>query len=173
MLTWRPPYRVELELHGQDLGDFVEGPGYEVLLSERVADALRAEALTGLSGFHTVEVLRVRRKHKGPKPHAVPRYLAMNVCFSHGAIDDTRSRVRRDEPVTCPECRNPGRDTIHGFVLEAGTWKGEDVFRPRGLQGRILVSERFAQFVKRHGFTNMKAVPTEEYVWDPGHRGPP
>ena len=27
-----------------------------------------------------------------------------------------------------------------------------------------IVSERFTQFVNRHGFTNMKLIPTEEYV---------
>jgi hypothetical protein len=173
MLTWLPPYRVELELYGQGLGDFAEGPGYEVLISERMAEAVRTEGLTGLLGFHPVEVVRARRKRKGPKPSDVPRYFAVTACFGRGAVDDVRSLVRRDEPVTCPECRNPGRDSIHGFVLESGTWQGEDVFCPRGLQGRILVSERFAQFVKRHGFTNMKLIPTEEFVLDPGHKGPP
>ena len=174
MRTWLPPYRVELELHGQGLGDFMEGPGYDVLLSERMAEAFRAEGLTGLIGFHPVEVVRVRRKRKGSKPPGtVPRYVVATACFGRGAVDHARSLFRREEPVTCPECRNPGTDTIHGFVLEPGTWQGEDVFRPRGLQGRILVSERFTQFVERHGFTNMKLTPTEEYVWDPGHIGPP
>jgi hypothetical protein len=173
MRTWLPPYRVELELYGQGLGDFIEGPGYELLLSEQMVEAVRMEGLTGLLGFHPVEVVRVRRKRKGSKPSAVPRYFAVTACFGRGAVDNARSLFRRDEPVTCPECRNPGADTIHGFVLESGSWRGEDVFRPRGLQGRILVSERFTQFVKRHGFTNMKLIPTEEYVWDPGHKGPP
>jgi hypothetical protein len=53
------------------------------------------------------------------------------------------------------------------------TWQGEDVFRPRGLQADIVVSERFAEFVKRHGFTNMKLIPTEKYVWDSDHKGLP
>ncbi|XXF78701.1 hypothetical protein P2318_02785 [Myxococcaceae bacterium GXIMD 01537] len=47
------------------------------------------------------------------------------------------------------------------------------MFRPRGLQGDIVVSERFVNFVKRHGLTNMKLIPTEEYIWDPDHKGPP
>jgi hypothetical protein len=64
-------------------------------------------------------------------------------------------------------------DSVHGFALEPGTWQGEDVFRPRGLQGDIVVSERFAELVKRHGFTNMKLIPTEEYVRDPLRKGPP
>ncbi|HYO52084.1 imm11 family protein [Archangium sp.] len=174
MRTWLPPYRVELELYGQSLGDFVDGPGgNSFLISERMAEAFRTEGLTGLLGFHPVEVVRVRRKHKGPKPGAAPRYFAVTVCFGRGAVDEGRSRLRRAVAVTCPECRNPGRDSIHGFTLESGIWQGEDIFRPRGLQGRILVSERFAELVKQHGLTNMKLIPTEEFIWDPLRLGPP
>lgn len=64
-------------------------------------------------------------------------------------------------------------DSIHGFTFEPGTWEGEDIFRPRGLQGDLVVSERFADFVRRHQLTNMKLTPIEEYVWDPLRKGPP
>jgi hypothetical protein len=171
-LTWLPPYRAELELHGQDFGDFVTGSGSSRLISERMAAAFQAEGLTGLLGFHPVEVVRVHRRRKVPKPSAVPRYFVVTACFGPGTVDEARSRLHRNKPVTCPECRNTGVDSIHGFTLEPGTWQGEDVFRPRGLQGDIVVSERFAEFVKRHGFTNMKLTPTDEYVWDPLHKGP-
>ncbi len=173
MLPRLPPFRGELELYGETLGDFVEASGYDFLVSVRFSEAFRAEGLTGLLGFHPVEVLRVSRKGQGSKPSIVPHYCAVTACFGRGAVDEGRSRLRRAEPVTCPECRNPGMESIHGFLLEAGTWHGEDVFRPRGCQGSILVSERFAEFVKRHGFTNMKLIPTEEYVWDPLEKGPP
>jgi hypothetical protein len=173
MKVWHPPYRVELELYGQSLGDFVEGPGDDFLISERMAEAFRAEGLTGLLGFHPVEVVRVRRKRKGPKPSAVPRYFAATACFGRGAVDEAHSRIRRSEPVTCLECRSAGVESVHGFALEPNTWQGEDAFRPRGKQGSILVSERFAGFVQRYRFTNMKLIPTEEYVWDPLSKGPP
>jgi hypothetical protein len=166
-------YRGELEQHGEGLGDFVEGHGYDVLISQRMAEAFREEGLTGLLGFHPVEVVRVRRKRKGSKPGAVPLYFAVTACFGRGAVNEAQSRLRRTEPITCPECRSGGVDSIHGFTLEPGTWQGEDVFRPRGLRGSILVSERFADFVLRHGFTNMKLIPTQEYVWDPLRKGPP
>lgn len=172
MLTWLPPYRVVLALSGQALGDFVKGPGYDFLLSERMAESFRAEGLTGLQGFHPVEVVSVRRKRRGPRPAAVPPYFAVTACFGRGAVDEAHSRLRRTTPVTCSECRSTGVDTIHGLVLEPGTWQGEDVFRPRGEQGSLLSSERFAGFVKRHGFTNMKLTPSEQYVWDPGGKGP-
>jgi hypothetical protein len=164
MLTWQPPYRVELEVHGQSLGDFVEGSGYDRLISGRMAEAFQAEGLTGLLGFHPVEVVRVRRNHKGSGTGTVPRYLAVTACFGRGAVDEGRSRLLRNRPLACPECRDPGVDAIHGFALEPGSWQGEDVFRPRGLQGRILVSARFESFVQRHGLTNLRLIPAEEYV---------
>lgn len=171
---WLPPYRGELELHGKDFGDFVRSSGYEVLISERMAKAFQAEALTGLVGFSPVELVRVRKKRKGPMPAAAPpHYLVATACFSSAAVDVTRSRLRYGEPVTCLECRSAGLDSIHGFTLETGTWKGEDVFCARGLPGTLIVSERFAGFIARHGFTNMKLTPSGEYLWDPLRLGPP
>lgn len=172
-LVWLPPYRVEVELHGQSLGDFVTDSGSTRLVSERFAESFRAEGLTGLLGFDPVEVVRVRRRRKNSKPGTVPRYFAVTARFGGGAVDEARSRLHRNKPITCSECRNTGVDSIHGFTLEAGSWQGEDVFRPRGLQADIVVSDRFADFVRRHEFTNMRLIPTEEYVWDPSQKGPP
>jgi hypothetical protein len=173
MLKWLPPYRVELELHGEDLGDFIDTSGYEWLISERVAEAFRAEGLTGLEGFHPVEVLRVKCLRKRPrKPLTVPRYYVVWPCFSRAAVDLVLNRVRTGGPLTCLECRVAGINAINGFVLEPGTWGGEDIFRPRGIQGEIVVSERFKHFVERHGFTNVVLTPTEQYVWDPSKLGP-
>jgi hypothetical protein len=166
MKEWLPPCRVKVELYGKDFGDFVDGAGgNSFLISERMAEAFRTEGLTGLLGFDPVEVVAVRRKRKGSKPTAVPGYVAVTACFGRGAVDEAHSRIRRSESVTCPECRSAGVASVHGFALEPGTWQGEDVFRPRGKQGSILVSERFAEFVKRDRFTNMKLIPTEEYVY--------
>lgn len=172
--TWQPPYRVELEVHGQSLGDFVRGAGSSRLVSERMAEAFQTEGLTGLLGFHPVEVVRVRKKHRSKAPGAMPGYRVVNVSFfGTSVVDVGRSRLRYDKPVTCPECRSAGLESAHGFRLEPGTWQGEDVFRARGLPGIIIVSERFAQFVQRHGLTNMKLIPAEEYVWDPLGKGRP
>ena len=173
MRPWLPPYRGELELYGEELGDFVKAAGYDFLVSERFAEGFRAEGLTGLLGFHPVEVARVRRKGRKSKATVAPRYFAVTACFGRGAIDEARSRLRRNKPVMCSECRSTGVDSIHGLFLEPGTWQGEDVFRPRGEQGSILVSERFAQFAQRHGLTNLKLTPTESFIWDPRGMGAP
>ena len=88
-------------------------------------------------------------------------------------VDEARSRLRRVQAITCEECRSTAVAGIYGFKVQLDTWDGLDVFRPRGLQSDVVVSERFADFVQRHGFTNIKLVPTEQYVWDPYRRGPP
>jgi hypothetical protein len=174
MLEWLPPYRVELVLHGEEFGDFLEPSGHDLLVSERFARAFQEERLTGLEGFHPVEVVRVRRKGRGPKPAHVPHYLAVTACFSRAAVDLAHSRiVYADDPPTCEECREATKHAIFGYTLEPGTWGGEDIFRPRGLYGCLTVSERFARFVERHGFTNMKLTPTEQLVSDPLRLGPP
>lgn len=174
MMQWLPPYRADLVLHGEELGDFIKVSGDDLLFSERFVQAFREEGLTGLEGFHPLEVVRVRRKRRGPKPSHVPQYLVVTACYGGAAVDLARSRIRyADEPPTCKQCREATKNAIHGFTLEAGTWRGEDIFRPWGLLGRLVVSERFARFVERHGFTNMTLVPTEELVWDPLELGPP
>lgn len=172
-LPWLPPYRVTLELYGRDLGDFMRGFGND-LVSERLVEAFRAEGLTGFQGFHPVEVVRVRRQRRGPKPSMVPRYLLVTPVFGGAAVDEARSRIRRSSPVSCDVCRSTGVDAIHGFTIEQDSWTGDDVFVARGLSGTLVVSERFARFVDRHGFTNMRLTPTEEYTWDPlAPRSPP
>jgi hypothetical protein len=170
MKPWLPPYRAELVLHGEELGDFIKAGGDDLLVSERFAQAFRDEGLTGLEGFHPVEVVRVRRKRRGSIPSNVPRYLVATVCFGRAAVNLSRSRIRYGQVSTCEECRAGGLDAIHGFTLEEGTWRGEDIFNPRGLLGVWTVSERFERFVARHGFTNLRMTPTREYVWNP--RGP-
>jgi hypothetical protein len=167
MLPWLPPYRARLLLHGEELGDFIECTGDELLVSERFAQAFQEEGLTGLTGFHPVEIVRVSRKRRGPKPSYVPSYQVVTPCFGRATVDMAHSHIRYESPPTCEECLSTSKNAVHGYRLVPGTWQGEDIFHPRGLQGFLTVSERFEHFVARHGFTNMRLTPTEQYVWDP------
>lgn len=173
MRTWLPPLRGELTLYGQGFGDYVKGPGSGYLVSERFAEAFRADGLTGLPDFQPVELVRVRRRKRGLNTSAPPPYFYVSPIFGGAAVDDARSRIRRASPVACDWCRETNVDTIHGFALEAGSWRGEDIFFARGMPGSALVSERFVQFVKRHDLKNISPVPTEDYIWDPLMQGVP
>ena len=167
---WLPPFKLEIAVHGKEgAGDFAECAG-SLLISERMAAAFRSERLTGLEAFHPVEVVKMNAR---ANRLGIPRYLHVEVTYGRAAVDEARSRIRRVKPIECEECRRTDVDAIHGFRIQPGTWDELDVFRPRGLQADILVSERFADFVQRHGFTNIKLVPTEQFVWDPLRKGPP
>jgi hypothetical protein len=166
-LRWLPPYQGELELYGKDFGDLLKGPCDGLVVTERFAEGFKAEGLMGLSGFHLVELARVRRRGRGPKPGPPPRYLFVMPAYGNPAVDMERSRILSKKPMECTWCRYVGPDAIDGFTLEAGTWKGEDVFRPRGLWGTVVVSERFMRFAERHAMSHMTMVPIEKYVRDP------
>jgi hypothetical protein len=171
MREWLPPYRVEVTVHGKEgAGDFVEWTGDDLLISERMTSRIHSEALTGLQSFRPVEVVKMNAR---AKRLGIPRYLLAKVAHGRAAVDEVRSRLRRVGAIECDECRSTNLDGIYGFRIQAGTWDGLDAFRPRGLQSETVVSERFADFVQRHGFTNIKLIPTEQFVWDPLRKGPP
>lgn len=167
LLSWEPPYQGELVLHGKNFGDLVDGPSGGLLVTERFAHDFQAEGLTGLSGFHPVDIKRVRRRGRGPKPGPPPGYLYVTPSYGHAALDLERSRILRKKPVTCSWCRYAGPDAINGLFVEDGTWNGDDIFRPRGMWGVVFVSERFKRFAERHAMSNMALIPIEKYVWDP------
>ncbi|HSP79461.1 MAG TPA: hypothetical protein VLQ93_13075 [Myxococcaceae bacterium] len=171
--SWLPPYRVTLELYGEDFADFIKGFGPKLLVTERFADAFRAEGLTGFQGFQPVDVAKVRRQRHRPKPPNVPRYFYVTPAFGSAAVDEAHSRIQRSEPISCDWCRMTGVDAIQGFALEPESWSGEDVFIARGLPGTLIVSERFARFAAAHGLTHMRLTPTEQYAWDPRAPRPP
>jgi hypothetical protein len=167
---WLPPFKIEATVHGKEgAGDFVVCAG-SCLISERMASTFRSEGLTGWEGFHPVEVVKMNAR---AKRLGLPRYYLVEATYGRAAVDEARSRLRRVQPITCEECRSTDVAGIYGFRIQPGTWEGLDVFLPRGLQSEVVVSERFADFVQRHGFTNIKLVPTEQFVWDPYRKGPP
>lgn len=161
---WLAPHRAELTLHGEEWGDFAfrgDGDG-EFLISERAGHLYRQEGLRGLSGFEPVEITRANGTDSPP-----PSYLHAAVGRSHAAVDERKSSLIRGEAPTCDRCRSAGLEGIQGFVLDPGSWSGEDVFFARGLTGVLVVSNRFREFVRQHGLTNVRFTPTESYEWDP------
>lgn len=173
MLSWRPPFRVKLRLHGEAPGDFAQanGAGADMIVSERFADAFREAGLTGLRGFASVEVVHVRRQRRGlKKDFTLPRYFAVTAPFGSALVDEARSHILRPGPFDCDYCRVIGSDGINGFTLEPGSWNGDDAFLPRGLPGVLVVSERFARLITEQGLTNMELIPIEHFVRDPLRR---
>jgi len=166
MLTWLPPYRVTLETRGEDFGDIVGGPGFEVLVSERFRDLYDQRKLTGIIAFEPVEVVGIKR-HKRFSGNP-PAYFKADIVFSEATVDDNKSGLTREHGPRCPKCHQAGSGIRKAdrIVLEDDTWSGEDLFRPRGDTGDVMTSARFKEFCETHAITNAKLVPALEYSFD-------
>lgn len=165
MLPLLPPVSVELETWGTDLGDIAFGPSDELLVSERCWKLYQDSSLTGLIDLGAVEVAKLKSHRKLCEP--APRYYCCRVDRSEAAVDDAKSRLEREKPSTCEECRLGGIiKRAQRVVLETNSWSGEDIFLARGLPGTVLASEKFDSFRQKHRISNCKLVPAEAFSFD-------
>ena len=104
-----------------------------------------------------------RRKLTGDPP----AYFYSEVQRTRATIDQERSGFVWERPrKVCRECRKGGGiKRWKRIVLEDGTWSGEDIFIPRGLQVYVT-SERFKEFCEQERITNVVLVPAEGYWGD-------
>lgn len=169
LLTWLPPYRVELETKGNTYGDVVFGTGHELLVSLRFRDLYEASGLVGVTKFEPVEVVKVKRRRKSLKG-CPPPYFKADVVRSEAALDDKASGSEWEGvPDLCPVCRRPRNKVTFlrrkGTMIEAGTWSGEDIFIPRA-SADFLVTPRFKEFCEQHDVKNAVFIPAEQHGVD-------
>lgn len=162
MLTWLPPYRIEIEPWGRHWGDVAQ-MGNDLIVSERFRQAFVEESLKGIEKFDPVEVVKVNRRWGRPK-EPMPRYFKGSVVFSPTAIDQVASGYEwEDESRVCPECQfDPLADLRRRkrLVVKQETWNGDDVFFPRGCT-RVMVSERFRSMFQDHKLLGAIFIPSE------------
>lgn len=165
MLTWLPPYRIEIECMGTAYSDIIE-IGREIIVSERVVRVLLDNSITGLSKFEPVVIVKVVHR-RGFATEPLPKYFTATVCHSQTAIDQVASRyVWDDHAKVCPECLMDGTLLRHrGLFVMENTWAGEDVFYPRGGNGP-LVTERFKSVVEGNRLTGLVFTPSGEEIND-------
>lgn len=165
LLSWLPPYRVELETWGRQYGDAGFGPTSDFLISARLQDIYESHRLRGLAGFEQVEVVRVKKRKAclgDPPP-----YLRANVSLSVTAIDQLSSGFEWEKQPACSMCRlGKVLKRWERICIEADTWTGEDIFIARGLPGTILTSNRFKEACETNGVKNVVFMPAETYGHD-------
>ena len=160
--TWLPPFRVEIELFGRQFGDVVTGfGGGAFLVSPRFEDVVRSQHLTGLEGFEPVEVAEVSSRSFDGEP---PAYRRVDISPSETAIDVEQTGIERREPIQCAHCLTSDINGIRSIVIDEATWRGEDVFSPRGIPGLIAVSERFRDVCMDNEITNITLVSAHDFV---------
>lgn len=161
MRKWLPPLKAKLSK--PSYGDFVFGTFTTFLVTERFKKEYEATGLTGIVSFEPVEIVKVNRK-RDSSPET-PSYYYVSIARSKAVIDEKKSKIRRDGEISCNHCRTGGViKSLKGIFFEDNTWSGEDIFFPIGLPGTIVVSERFVDFVRDHGFSNINFIPAEEYI---------
>jgi len=165
-IPWLPPQRAELEVWRKDYGDIAFGPGGERLVSERFATLYKAEGLTGLEGFHEVEIVKVIRRGGSKLRTPPPKYYSVSITRSRAAIDQDASGFIHEKPIACNQCRVGSIKRWSRIVIEQNTWSGEDVFFARGLPGTILTSEGFKEFFDRNHINNGILINAGEYSHD-------
>jgi hypothetical protein len=171
MLSWLPPLRATLQLYGTTFGDFAfMGGSDDFLVSQKFRDVYHGYGLTGLSGFEPVEITKTtsRRKKKLPQP---PAYFRVCAEYGQTALDLAASGFEWLEQPTCPVCQTATIVRWKRLIVNPDTWHGEDAFRPRGLSGTTMVSQRFKDACELNGIRNAVFEPAESsghdfYPWD-------
>lgn len=164
MLTWLPPFRVELEAVKGVLGDIVFGSGNDLLVSEKFTNAWNADHMRGLSGFEPVEVLKVNHQSTEKGEH---KYYHVSIATADLAIDQNKSNLKWEPETVCKQCRTG--DLLLSWdriVFEQAEIK-ENIFYAIGLPGAIFVDDKFRDFYRRNKIINCPLIPAEDYskVW--------
>ena len=103
MLTWLPPFRVEIETWGREFGDVVKAGANDLVVSLRFKQLYERHQLKGLLGFEPVEIVRVKRHRKFNAE--LPKYFKASLVHSQASIDQNASGFEwQDDQPVCPEC---------------------------------------------------------------------
>ncbi len=161
-----PPVRIELDGWGSSWGDIAFGPGDQVLISQRLKEAVAEAGLNGFTSLDLAEVVKVRRRRKSLSGNP-PDYWLAAVVRSKAMLEEGASGLERDVGGVCSTCGLGGViKRVRRVVLQPDTWSGEDIFFARGLPGTILTSERFKSLCNALGIANCSLVGAETFGFD-------
>lgn len=171
-LTSLPPYNIELELWDKGFGDVAFGPGDHLLVSERFKVLWEEHGLKGLEGFSPVTIKKVIR-HKRSFKDIPPNYFLTYITFGKAIIDQDASGFEWKKKPTCSVCRSGNiikRWKSHRLVTN--TWDGNNIFRPVGMTGSIMVDQVFKDFVNTFKITSCYLIAADEFSHDfyPGEK---
>ena len=166
MLSWLPPFRAELEVFGKEFGDLAFGPRNSLLVSQKVREMSYQHGLTGFLGFDPVEITNIKYKSRKRLRPIPLMYFRVSIVYGPTALDLAASDMEWLEQPTCPECYGAMIVRWKRLVIKEDTWTGDDIFRPRGMSGEVMVTRRFKEACLSHGITNAVFMPGEKACHD-------
>lgn len=133
--------------------DFIWTTPYPAV-SERFKQLYEASGLTGILEFDPIENY-ILRKNAPEAPH----YYTFKRFRSRMKIDHEKSKIKWLDAFTryCPICHPVGKtfSEIYSLVLGEENYEGMDVFILNETGMGTYVSERFIEFVRENGLTNL------------------
>ncbi|MCM2271372.1 MAG: hypothetical protein NDJ18_02280 [candidate division Zixibacteria bacterium] len=162
MLTWLPPFRVEIECFGKLHGDIAFGTA-EMLVTERFIDLFKKEGLTGLDVLGRAHVSKIVPKAMGRN---MPKYYVTRVVRSRTSVDHEASGIEYEEPWTCGDCKVGLWIRLRQLVIKQETWQGEDLFVARDLPGICVASQRFSDWCIKYEIKNANLIEASNFTRD-------
>lgn len=145
-----PPYRYLLK--GKKIGD-LHTDGLDIAVSNRFCERYKQSGLTGVH-FSNDEI------HSKNIPSgyrmAFPEVTLTKLYESASGLDI-------DEVYGCSRCRVVSRNRLERIVIDEKTLEGWDMFTCGNLFGRIIVTERFVNFIGENELTNFQFISQDEY----------
>ena len=160
MLKWLEPRKMRLtnSKYPDRLTAWLPEP---MVISEKFKEVYEQEGLTGIRKYIPIEVVKISRITKNSP--VAPKYFSAEIDYTTNIRLDVAKSViiGQKGDWSCELCNPYGTtcDKIMKLSLNVSEWKGEDIFKVYSLPGRVFVSERFYDFVKKHNFTNFNLVP--------------
>ena len=152
---WLPPFSGMFT--AAKLGDLC-GDILGILLSERFRAKWESSGLQGLE-FLDDEIKAVYKRNVDTK-----RYFVTRVQHTLTLVDHEASGLVPKKIVGCEKCGVMSRKKLERLRFVEKTISELDVFRPSGLYGRTIVTERFVGFVNEHKYTNFYFVHQDDCV---------
>lgn len=152
-LEWQPPFEVILST--SKLGDLCTD-GLDILVSKRFCDAWDEYELAGLVlDEHQVKVLN--------DESLIGYYRVLKPPHTFTVLNNQESGLVEQESEICNHCHVATREKLERIRVNEKTWSGFDIFRPSGLYGKILVTERVVKMVGECQFSNFHFIHQDEY----------
>lgn len=158
----------EVVLTKRNIPDFLPGVNDTTpfLLSEKALQAIQSSGLTGITHIDEIEHVRFLRKSKKETP--IPKYYRVELARSRITIDHDRSVIiygSSSNRKACPLCRQKPMcyDFTRSLSFHMEDYEGYDIFQIYEMGDTVFLSQRFVDFYKTSGLTNLRFGPAEKH----------
>lgn len=165
---WLPPRQVVLS--SRKVPDFLYtyGGNTPFLLSKNALMKIQQAGLRGITFAEKIDKVSFQRKSKTEMP--IPEYYFFGLNRSRITINHQKSEIIYGKSCgwlkkSCPLCRQvlATYDWFFRLSFNMEAYEGYDIFYTYEMGGSVLLSQRFVDFYKESGLTNLHFLPVEEY----------